>query len=232
MDAKKDTIKANLEGIMAALPKDVTLLAATKTVSPEYINYAASLGLRLMGENRVNELLEKYDAIDKSKLDIHFIGALQSNKVKYIIDKVSMIHSVDRLSLAEEISRRALAIGKVMPVLVEVNIGKEESKSGVMPEEVLGFVRKISALKGISVEGLMAIPPKSENKEKNIEFLQKIKQIFIDISTKNVDNVNMRILSVGMSNDWREAIECGSNMVRIGSGIFGKRDYGIPPQEN
>ncbi|MBQ4648628.1 MAG: YggS family pyridoxal phosphate-dependent enzyme [Clostridia bacterium] len=232
MDAKKDTIKANLEGIMAALPKDVTLLAATKTVSPEYINYAASLGLRLMGENRVNELLEKYDAIDKSKLDIHFIGALQSNKVKYIIDKVSMIHSVDRLSLAEEISRRALAIGKVMPVLVEVNIGKEESKSGVMPEDVLGFVRKISALKGISVEGLMAIPPKSENKEKNIEFLQKIKQIFIDISTKNVDNVNMRILSVGMSNDWREAIECGSNMVRIGSGIFGKRDYGIPPQEN
>ena len=165
MDAKKDTIKANLEGIMAALPKDVTLLAATKTVSPEYINYAASLGLRLMGENRVNELLEKYDAIDKSKLDIHFIGALQSNKVKYIIDKVSMIHSVDRLSLAEEISRRALAIGKVMPVLVEVNIGKEESKSGVMPEDVLGFVRKISALKGISVEGLMAIPPKSENKE-------------------------------------------------------------------
>lgn len=232
MDAKKDTIKANLEGIMAALPKDVTLLAATKTVSPEYINYAASLGLRLMGENRVNELLEKYDAIDKSKLDIHFIGALQSNKVKYIIDKVSMIHSVDRLSLAEEISRRALAIGKVMPVLVEVNIGKEESKSGVMPEDVLEFVRKISALKGISVEGLMAIPPKSENKEKNIEFLQKIKQIFIDISTKNVDNVNMRILSVGMSNDWREAIECGSNMVRIGSGIFGKRDYGIPPQEN
>lgn len=232
MDAKKDTIKANLEGIMAALPKDVTLLAATKTVSPEYINYAASLGLRLMGENRVNELLEKYDAIDKSKLDIHFIGALQSNKVKYIIDKVSMIHSVDRLSLAEEISRRALAIGKVMPVLVEVNIGKEESKSGVMPEDVLEFVRKISALKGISVEGLMAIPPKSENKEKNIEFLQKIKQIFIDISTKNVDNVNMRILSVGMSNDWREAIECGSNMVRIGSGIFGKRDYGIPPLEN
>ena len=232
MDAKKDMIKANLEGIMAALPKDVTLLAATKTVSAEYINYAASLGLRLMGENRVNELLEKYDAIDKSKLDIHFIGALQSNKVKYIIDKVSMIHSVDRLSLAEEISRRALAIGKVMPVLVEVNIGKEESKSGVMPEDTLEFIRKISALKGILVEGLMAIPPKTENKEKNIEFLQKIKQIFIDISTKNVDNVNMRILSVGMSNDWREAVECGSNMVRIGSGIFGKRDYGIPPQKN
>lgn len=226
MDERKAYIKQKLEEIFAELPENVTLLGASKTVPAEYINYAAQCGLKLIGENRVNELLEKYDSIDKNLLDIHFIGALQSNKVKYIIDKVSMIHSVDRLSLAEEISRRALAINKVMPVLVEVNIGKEESKSGVMPEDCLEFVKEISKLKGISVQGLMTIPPKCEDKDKNIEFYKKIKQIFIDISRQNVDNVNMRILSAGMSGDWKEAVECGSNLVRIGAGIFGKRDYG------
>ncbi len=226
MDEKKALIKANLKAVTDALPSGVTLLAASKTVSAEYINYAAECGLRLIGENRVNELLEKYDAINKDLLDIHFIGALQSNKVKYIIDKVSMIHSVDRLSLAEEISRRAVAIGKVMPVLVEVNVGKEPSKSGVMPEDTLAFIKKIAVLPGISVCGLMTIPPKSDSREKNIEFYKKIKQIFIDISCQNVDNVSMRILSAGMSGDWKEAVECGSNMVRIGSGIFGQRNYG------
>ena len=226
MDEAKIAIKEKLAEITKQLPADVSLLGATKTVSAELINYAARCGLKLMGENRVNELLEKYDSLDKDRLEIHFIGALQSNKVKYIIDKVSMIHSVDRLSLAEEISRRATAIGKVMPVLVEVNIGKEPSKSGVMPEDTLAFVREIAKLKGISVQGLMTIPPKCDTKEKNIEFYKKIKQIFIDISRQNVDNVNMRILSAGMSGDWQTAVECGSNMVHIGSGIFGARPYG------
>lgn len=228
MDERKEQIRARLTEIMGALPEGVTLLGATKTVPAEYINYAATLGLKVIGENRVNELLEKYDDIDKNKLDIQFIGALQSNKVKYIIDKVSLIHSVDRLSLAEEISRRALAIGKVMPVLVEVNIGGEESKSGVAPEETADFVKKIAQLKGLKVEGLMAIPPKSDNRDKNIEFYKKIKKIFIDISNENVDNVSMRILSAGMSGDWQDAVDCGSNMIRVGSGIFGARSYGPP----
>lgn len=226
MDAKKEFIKEQIEGIKAALPSGVALLGATKTVSAEYVNFAAECGLTLVGENRVNELLEKYEALDKEKLEIHFIGALQSNKVKYIIDKVSLIHSVDRLSLAEEISRRALAIGRVMPVLVEVNIGGEASKSGVAPEDTLAFIKQIAPLKGITVRGLMAIPPKSDDRDKNIEFYKKIKQIFIDISQENVDNVSMSILSAGMSGDWQDAVACGSNLIRVGSGIFGARDYG------
>lgn len=225
IDEKKQAIKKSLESVFAALPEGVTLLAATKTVSPEYINFAADCGLRVIGENRVNELLEKYDAIDKSRLDIQFIGQLQTNKVKYIIDKVSMIHSVDSLKLAEEISRRALKIGKVMDVLVEINIGGEESKGGIAPENAEEFLREISVLKGIKVKGLMTIPPRSDDKEKNILFYQKIRKIFIDIQGKNVDNIIMEYLSAGMSGDWQDAVACGSNMVRIGSGIFGARQY-------
>ncbi len=225
MDQKKLQIKENLEKILGAMPENVTLLAATKTVPAEYINYAAELGLKVIGENRVNELLEKYDAIDKTRLDVQFIGHLQTNKVKYIIDKVSLIHSVDSVKLAEEISKRALAKGIVMPVLVEINIGGEESKSGVRPEEAMDFVKSIAVLKGITVRGLMTIPPKSDDISKNIAFYQKIRKIFIDISEQNVDNVSMSILSAGMSGDWEAAISCGSNMVRIGSGIFGNRIY-------
>ncbi len=210
---------------MPQIPEGVTLLAATKTVPAEYINYAADLGLKVIGENRVNELLEKYDAIDKSKLDIQFIGRLQTNKVKYIIDKVSLIHSVDSFRLAEEISKRALAKGIVMPVLVEINIGGEESKGGITPECAPDFVKEIARLKGITVRGLMTIPPKSDGEDKNIAFYQKIRKIFVDISEQNVDNVSMSILSAGMSGDWREAIACGSTMVRIGSGVFGNRNY-------
>ena len=232
MDEKCTLIRENMTRIMSQLPENVTLLAATKTVPAKYINYAATLGLKVIGENRVNELLEKYDEIDKSKLDIQFIGKLQTNKVKYIIDKVSLIHSVDSLRLAEEISRRAISKGLVMPVLVEINIGGEESKGGIAPEEALEFVRSISTLKGIKVQGLMAIPPKCEDNSKNIYFYEKLSKIFIDISTQNVDNVSMRILSAGMSGDWQTAIACGSNMVRIGSGIFGNRIYPQQHSEN
>ncbi len=227
MDDKKQLIKANLEGIFSELPQGVTLLAATKTVAPEYINFAADCGLRVIGENRVNELLEKYDAIDKTRLDVQFIGQLQTNKVKYIIDKVSMIHSVDSMKLASEISRRAEALGKTMDVLVEINIGGEESKGGIIPEHTEEFLHEIALLKGIKVKGLMTIPPRSDDKTKNILFYQKIRKIFIDIQGKNVDNIIMEYLSAGMSGDWREAISCGSNMVRIGSGIFGARQYPV-----
>ncbi len=225
MDERRLLIKENLESILKALPEGVTLLGASKTVPAEYINFAAECGLKVIGENRVGELLEKYDAIDKEKLEIHFIGHLQTNKVKYIIDKVSLIHSVDSYRLAKEIDRRATAKGIVMPVLVEINIGGEESKSGISPEETEEFVRSIACFKGIKVEGIMAIPPKCEDIEKNIEIYRKLSKIFIDIKAKNVDNVNMRILSAGMSGDWQRAVEYGSNMVRIGSSLFGGRIY-------
>lgn len=223
--AERALIKKNVEGILSVLPSEVTLLAASKGASVEKINYAAECGVKVIGENRVDELLSKYDGIDKSKLDIHFIGHLQTNKVKYIIDKVSLIHSVDSLHLAEEISKRAGKVGKVMRVLVEVNIGGEISKSGVAPEETAEFIKKIAVLPNISVSGLMCIPPKSDDDEKNSAFFKKIKQIFIDISGKKVDNINMGILSMGMSSDWKTAVECGSTMIRVGSGIFGARYY-------
>jgi len=222
-----DFIKANINAILNELPEGVTLLAATKTVPAELINFAAECGVRVIGENRVNELLSKYDAIDKMKLEIHFIGHLQTNKVKYIIDKVSLIHSVDRMGLAEEISRRAIAKNIVMPVLVEVNIGNEETKSGVAPSEALNFVSEISTLKGIKVSGLMAIPPKympgDYTAKKNIAFFEEMRKIFVDIRGKNVDNISMEILSLGMASDWREAAANGSTLIRVGEGVFGER---------
>lgn len=228
--AEKALIKKNVEEILSELPNGVTLLAASKGASAEKINYSADCGIKVIGENRVDELLSKYDDLDKEKLDIHFIGHLQTNKVKYIIDKVSLIHSVDSLRLVEEINKRAKKIGKVMPVLVEINIGAEESKSGILPEAAEDFIKNVAEFSNISVVGLMCIPPKSEDQEKNRTFFKKIKQIFIDISGKKVDNVNMSILSMGMSSDWRTAIECGSTMIRIGSGIYGARYY--PPVIN
>lgn len=226
--AAKALIKKNVDDILSALPEGVTLLAASKGASAEKINFAAECGVKVIGENRVDELLSKYEGIDKSKLDIHFIGHLQTNKVKYIIDKVSLIHSVDSIRLAEEINKRAAKVGKVMKVLVEVNIGGEESKSGIAPEATEEFLREIAVFPNISVVGLMCIPPKNDDVEKNRAFFKKIKQIFIDISDKKVDNIIMGILSMGMSADWKLAVECGSNMVRIGSGIFGARAYPQP----
>lgn len=222
-DKRKLQIRDNLREIFASLPEGVTLLGATKTVPAEYINFAADCGLRVIGENRVNELLEKYPLLDRTRLDIQFIGHLQTNKVKYIIDKVSLIHSVDSERLAEEISRRALAAGKVMPVLVEVNIGGEESKFGVSPADLPDFVVGIAALRGISVRGLMTIPPPSTDICKNTAIYERLRKISVDISALNVDNVSMGVLSAGMTGDWKTAVSCGSTMVRIGTGIFGSR---------
>ena len=226
----KDQIKENIKKIFSVADGKAQVLAATKTVPAELINYAADCGITLIGENRVNELLQKYDEIDKSRLTIHFIGALQTNKVKYIIDKVSMIQSLDRMSLAQEIEKQAAKHGIVMPVLVEINIGREESKSGVMPENAIDLCTKILEFPHISLEGLMAVPPKCENSDENRKYFSKMREIFIDISDKIVDNsINMkkfRILSMGMSGDYETAVDCGSNMIRVGSAVFGKRDYG------
>ncbi len=205
--------------------QSVTLCAATKTRTPEEINHLPSLGITTIGENRVQELLEKYDRLDHDRLDIHFIGALQTNKVKYIIDKVSMIQSVDRLSLAKEIDRQAAKHNRVMNILCEINIAGEESKSGVCPEKAVDFVRELARFRHIKVCGLMAVPPICTDIHRQKEYFQKIMQIFIDISTENVDNSNMHILSFGMSGDFQTAIECGSTMIRLGTALFGPRDY-------
>lgn len=221
----KKQVAENIGRIKAELGGRARLLAATKTVPPEMINYAIECGVDIIGENRVNELLEKYEYIDRSKTELHFIGALQTNKVKYIIDKVDMIHSVDRESLALEIERQAAKKGIVMPVLAEINIGNESSKSGTAPENAAEFCRFLSTLPHIKLCGLMAIPPKCGENRNNREYFCEMRKIFVDISHQNVDNSNMEILSLGMSDDYLDAVDCGSNMVRIGSSIFGRRIY-------
>lgn len=219
----KQEIRERIQQILGELDGRARLLAATKTVPPELINYAADCGVTLIGENRVGELLEKYDAIDRERLEIHFIGHLQSNKVKYIIDKVSMIHSVDSLSLAREIERQAARHALVMPVLVEINIAGETSKSGIPLEETEAFLNALDAFPHLSVRGLMTIPPKVDVPEENLQFFQKIYQKFIDIRAKKEDNRNWTVLSAGMSGDYLCAVRCGANLVRVGSAIFGAR---------
>ncbi len=226
----KQQIAENINRIRGEIGGRARLLAATKTVPPEMINFALDCGVDLIGENRVNELLEKYEYIDRNKTEIHFIGALQTNKVKYIIDKVDLIQSVDRESLALEIERQSAKQGIIMPVLAEINIGGEESKSGIAPEKIYEFCDFLGSLPHLKLKGLMAVPPKCEKSENNREYFRKMSKIFIDISSKNVDNISMEILSLGMSNDYLTAVDCGSNLVRVGSSIFGARVYPEPKQ--
>lgn len=206
-------------------PEDITFLAATKTVDPEFINYAVSLGLKFIGENKVQELLSKYDNYDLDNCDLHFIGHLQTNKVRQIVGKVKMIQSVDSIKLATEISKQSVKNNLVTDILVEVNIGREENKSGVLPENLEELLNQISVLEGVSVNGLMAIPPICENEQKICGYFQNMRNLFIDISDKKIDNIKMGILSMGMSGDYQEAILEGANLVRIGSSLFGERIY-------
>ena len=211
----------------SSIGKEVRVLAATKTVDVSIINYAIDhLGLSLIGENRVQELLSKYDALHKENLEIHFIGRLQTNKVKYIIDKVDMIESVDSLKLATEISRRAVTIGRVMDILVEMNIGREESKGGIFPEELDSFLESLKTLPGLRVAGLMVIPPKSKENETSEKYFLESYRIFLDILEKKLHNIGKPfILSMGMSDSYEEAIRCGADEVRLGSALFGQRVY-------
>lgn len=220
-----DIIKRRMEDARKKSPfsQETALLLATKGQSAETVNRAISCGVTQIGENRVQELLEKYDAIDREKVRLHFIGHLQTNKVKYIIDKVDMIQSLDRLPLARQIDREAEKHGKIMDVLVQVNLAMEESKSGVAPEELEDFLRRLSDYSSIRVRGLMAIPPIMENKGTQRKYFQKIMQKFVDISSKKIDNIHMQILSIGMSGDYELAIEEGSTMIRIGTAVFGER---------
>lgn len=206
-------------------PGDITFLAATKTVSADLINYAIRLGLRSIGENRVQELLEKYDSYDLEHCDLQFIGRLQNNKIKYIIDKVSQIQSADSISQISEISKIAEKHQKCMNILVEVNIGNESNKGGIMPEKLFEFIDEARSFKGIHVNGLMAIPPATDSESLLMQYFSSMFQYYVDIRTKKMDNISMNCLSMGMSSDYDKAILCGANMVRIGSSLFGKRDY-------
>lgn len=204
---------------------DITFLSATKTVEPEYINYAISLGLSYIGENKVQELLPKYDQYNLENCSLQFIGHLQSNKVRQIVGKVDLIQSIDSMKLAKEVSKCSLKNNITSDILVEVNIGKEENKSGVMPEMLEKLVEEISTLPAVNVKGLMTIPPICEKKDEIRRYFEKMNRLFLDISSKKLDNVSMDILSMGMSSDYYEAILEGANMVRIGSALFGNRIY-------
>ncbi len=204
--------------------ENIILLAATKTVAPEVINHAIESGIKYIGENRVQEFLSKESALlpDAHR---HFIGHLQTNKVKDIIGKVEMIESVHSEKLATVIGKLSSERGIVTDILLEVNIGNEESKSGFLPSELADAVRKIASISGVRIRGLMAIPPICEKKDEIMAFFSEMHNLFIDIDTKKIDNVSMEYLSMGMSGDYYEAILSGSNIIRLGTALFGQRNY-------
>jgi hypothetical protein len=204
---------------------EVLLLAVSKTVEVPKIKEAVAAGLTELGENKPQEINRKYGELSGVKW--HQIGHLQTNKIKYIIDKVCLIHSLDSLHLAQEISKHAVKAGITMDVLVEVNIAGEEAKHGVKPEEACELAVEASKLEGISVKGLMTVAPFDENPENNRKYFKKMHNLFVDIKSKNYDNIDMKYLSMGMTNDYVVAVEEGANIVRVGTGIFGARNYDI-----
>ncbi|MCC5911949.1 MAG: YggS family pyridoxal phosphate-dependent enzyme [Clostridiaceae bacterium] len=205
-------------------PKDIQLIAVTKTVDVETINEAINLGVQCIGENKVQELTEKYDHIGE-KVKYHMIGHLQKNKVKYIIDKVELIHSLDSYELALEIEKRAKNIEKVVDCLLQVNVSGEESKFGVAPEEAVPLLKKISELEHLHITGLMTMAPYMEDTEDARIYFKRLKTLSEEIDKMNLTNIDMEYLSMGMSNDFEVAIEEGANLVRVGSRIFGERNY-------
>ena len=204
--------------------EDILLLAVSKTIDVPRIKQAVDCGLKELGENRVQEILEKYDTMGKD-VCWHLIGHLQTNKVKYIINKVKMIHSVESIKLAEEIDKRAKQSNVIMDILVEVNIADEQSKFGVTPKETLSFIKNIAVLDNIRIKGLMTVAPFVDNPEENRDCFRRMRQLLVDINAEKIDNVNMNVLSMGMSNDFEVAIEEGATIVRVGTNIFGKRVY-------
>lgn len=205
-------------------PEDILLLAVSKTKPVELIREAVACGLHSLGENKVQEIMDKYEPMGEG-IHWHLIGHLQTNKVKYIVDKVDMIHSVESVKLAEEINKRAAAANVVMDVLVEVNIAQEESKFGVKVEDTEAFLREIAPLPHIHVRGLMTVAPFVENPEENRTYFRKMRELLVDINDKRIDNINMDTLSMGMTGDYEVAIEEGATIVRVGTGIFGERYY-------
>lgn len=206
-------------------PDDVRLMAVTKTVESVYINRALDMGADLIGENRVQEYLGKKDELHLDGVEKHLIGHLQTNKVKQIVGEVDMIESVDSIRLAAEIGKVSVKKGIVTNVLVEVNVGKEDSKSGIYIEGLEDLLCEIAGIDGIKVKGLMTIPPICESEKEVSGYFESMYQSFIDIKEKKLDNIDMQILSMGMSSDFEAAVANGSNIVRVGSAIFGARKY-------
>ena len=206
-------------------PKDVKLMAVTKTVEPMFINHAIECGIDLIGENKVQEFLSKKPYLKLDTCSAHLIGHLQTNKVKQIITEVDMIQSVDSIKLAKEISKRAQMSDVTCNCLVEVNIGDEESKTGLDFNLLYETLGEISLLANIKVKGLMTIPPICDDETQLNKYFSKMNEIFIDIKSKKLDNIDMCILSMGMSGDYEAAVRNGSNLVRVGSAIFGPRLY-------
>ena len=232
---REQTIAENLQFIDARICEaaeksgrsrsDIRLIAVTKTVEPVFINHAIACGVDLIGENKVQEFLGKQPYLNLDHVEAHLIGHLQTNKVRQIVPHVSMIQSVDSLKLAKEIDKQCEKIAKTMDCLVEVNIAGEESKTGLPKEDLEPLLEEMAKMAHVRVLGLMTIPPICDENEKLCAYFQKMHAMFVDIGRKNIDNINMQILSMGMSSDYALAIECGANLVRIGSSIFGPRLY-------
>lgn len=220
-------VRKNIEESCKKVGRDVsevTLITVSKTKPLSDLRIAYEEGSRDFGENKVQELVSKIDEMP-SDVKWHLIGHLQRNKVKYIAGKVAMIHSVDSYRLAEEINVQAKKNSCVIPILIEINIAGEDTKFGIKPEEAEELIREISELENVKVSGLMTIAPNVANPEENRAYFKAMKDLFVDISSKNIDNVEMKVLSMGMTNDYTVAVEEGATMIRVGTGIFGARDY-------
>ena len=204
--------------------EEITLIAVSKTKPVSLLEEAYHAGIRDFGENKVQELCEKYEVMEKD-IRWHMIGHLQTNKVKYLIGKTALIHSVDSYKLASEIEKQAAKQNCIMDILIEVNIAEEETKFGLSEEEVIDLVRNVAKLPHVRIKGLMTVAPYVVDSEENRQFFRKIKQLSVDIDNQNIDNVSMNILSMGMTGDYMVAIEEGATIVRVGTGIFGERDY-------
>lgn len=221
-----DNIKYNIEEAAKKSGRslnDILLLAVTKTVDIDRIKVAVDCGLKDLGENRVQELVQKYEILN-SDCNWHLIGHLQTNKIKYIIDKVKLIHSVDSENLALEINNQAKKNNKIVDILVEINIADEATKFGIKPEDTEEIIIKLSNLSNINIKGFMTVAPLVNNAEDNRKYFEKLYKLFVDIKAKRIDNIDMKYLSMGMTNDYQIAVEEGANIVRIGTGIFGKRN--------
>ena len=211
-------------------PKDILLCAATKMNGADAVREAIAGGVDCCGENRVQELTQKLSENAYAGAPVHFIGHLQTNKVKQVVGKVNLIQSVDSLRILEAVQKEAARQGICQAVLLEINIGQEQSKTGFEKEEILPILEQMVKYPNVMVRGLMAIPPISQNPGENSKFFQEIFNLSVDITRKKYDNVSMDFLSMGMSDDFTDAIRCGSNMIRIGTAIFGARNYAKPHQ--
>ena len=224
-----ETVEKNVAAACKRAGRDrseVTLIAVSKTKPVEMLREVYDAGARDFGENKVQEICEKYDQLP-SDIKWHMIGHLQRNKVKQVIDKAALIHSVDSYRLAQEISLQAQKQNITVPILIEVNIAKEESKFGIAKEDTIQLVEEIAELPNLTIQGLMTIAPFVDDPEDNRLYFREIKQLSVDIKNKNIDNVTMDVLSMGMTNDYEVAIEEGATIVRVGTGIFGARNYNI-----